>query len=696
MTKVIILGGGIAGMSAAHELVERGFDVEVYELKDIPGGKARSINVPNSARPGKKPLPGEHGFRFFPGFYRHVTDTMKRIPYKTNRQGVFDNLVNATRLVLARHKAGKDPIVIAARFPRNLADIELILKVLLRVPDLELKPGELEFFAQRIWQLLTSCKERRLDEYEKLNWWDYLDAERKSPAYQALLARGITTSLVASRAELASVKTIGYIFLQLLLDLIDPTKNSPDHILNGPTNDVWINPWLDYLRSRGVTFHLSTRLRSIEAKPDARGQMQITGAIVTDLKSQRDRTVTGDYYICALPVDMMAGLVSDDLIAGDPSLANLKRLGTSTAWMNGIQFYLNRDIPVTHGHVLYVDAPWALTSISQPSFWPEFPMSDFGDGTVKGIMSAIPSNWGYFIDPNTDEVGALNGSRGLKINKPAQICSPEEIKTEVWEQMQRSLRKNGKSLLKDSDLKSWFLDPGITHNCSDLANNPDQLAKILDRDLPDYFKTLFLWINERDDATLEEIAHYLNVDQSQARLAVNALIAKGFVGQIPLPDNDSGDRICHNPGQERLCYHSRLGDPQANINGEPLLVNLVNTWSLRPDAHTQIPNLFLASDYVRTNTDLATMEAANEAARRAVNSLLDAAGSKAPYCQIWDLQEPTILFLHRWADKIRYRKGLPWNGQLSYWYLHLFMPLVLVWASIEHMLRWLNKLRSPH
>lgn len=696
MTKVIILGGGIAGMSAAHELVDRGFEVEVYELKDIPGGKARSIDVPDSAGPGKKPLPGEHGFRFFPGFYRHVTDTMKRIPYKGNRRGVFDNLVTATRLALARHEDGKNLIVLPARFPRNLADIELILKVLLGGADLELEPGELEFFAERIWQLFTSCKARRFDEYEKLNWWDYLDAERKSPAYQALLARGITTSLVASRAELASVKTIGYIFLQLLLDLIDPTSESPDRILNGPTNEVWINPWLDYLRSRGVTYHLSTRLRSIEAGRDAQGNIQITGAIVTDLTTQRDRTITGDYYIAALPVEIMAGLVTDDLIAGDPSLANLKRLGTSTSWMNGLQFYLNRDVPVTHGHVLYVDAPWALTSISQPSFWPEFPMSDFGDGTIKGIISAIPSNWGYFIDPNTDEVGALNGSLGLKIAKPAQICSAEEIKTEVWEQMQRSLREEGKSLLQDSDLKSWFLDPGIIHNCCDLAKNPDKLAEILDRDLPDYFKTLFIWINERDHATLEEIADYLNVDQSQARLAVNALMAKGFVGPIPLPDDESGDRICHHPGQERLCYRSRIGDPQANINGEPLLVNLVNTWSLRPDAHTQIPNLFLASDYVRTNTDLATMEAANEAARRAVNSLIDASGSKAPYCQIWDLQEPTILVLRRWADAIRYRKGLPWNGKLSPWYLRLFIPVVLLWAGIEGVLRWLNALRSPH
>ena len=66
----------------------------------------------------------------------------------------------------------------------------------------------------------------------------------------------------------------------------------------------------------------------------------------------------------------------------------------------------------------------------------------------------------------------------------------------------------------------------------------------------------------------------------------------------------------------------------ATANEEPLLVNLVDTWKLRPEAVSKIPNLFLASDYVRTFTDLATMEAANEAARRAVNGILDAAGSE--------------------------------------------------------------------
>ncbi|WP_030432876.1 hypothetical protein [Allokutzneria albata] len=45
-----------------------------------------------------------------------------------------------------------------------------------------------------------------------------------------------------------------------------------------------------------------------------------------------------------------------------------------------------------------------------------------------------------------------------------------------------------------------------------------------------------------------------------------------------------------------------------------------------PTAKTRIANYFLAADYVRNDIDLATMEGANEAAREAVNALLDASG----------------------------------------------------------------------
>lgn len=43
---VLIFGAGIAGLSAAHYCVQRGFDVQVIESLSVPGDLARSKRVP--------------------------------------------------------------------------------------------------------------------------------------------------------------------------------------------------------------------------------------------------------------------------------------------------------------------------------------------------------------------------------------------------------------------------------------------------------------------------------------------------------------------------------------------------------------------------------------------------------------------------------------------------------------------------
>jgi hypothetical protein len=109
------------------------------------------------------------------------------------------------------------------------------------------------------------------------------------------------------------------------------------------------------------------------------------------------------------------------------------------------------------------------------------------------------------------------------------------------------------------------------------------------------------------------------------------------------------------------------------MNLEPLLVNTAGSWAVRPEAELpEVDNLFLASDYVRTYTDLATMEGANEAARRAVNAILDATGSDAERCGVWPLQEVGGLpfAAARELDRVIYRvfgahRGPPSTVKLS-------------------------------
>jgi uncharacterized protein with NAD-binding domain and iron-sulfur cluster len=550
---VIVLGGGIGGLSAAHELVERGFSVRVFELLDVPGGKARSVVVPSTAprqnvgsvhlgrlaAPTRRDLPGEHGFRFFPRFYKHIIDTMERIPFRGSRS-VADNLVNTTGTVFTRfgRRSLRLPNETPSTFPELFALVN-DLGSLLFGPELGIPPEETAFFSERVWQILTSCPERRLDEYEKVGWWDFIGAEQRSESYQKLFGIGLTRSLVAAQAKLASTRTIGDTFVQLLFNLAEPTV-SGDRVLNGPTNDVWIDPWLAYLRSRGVDYQLDARVRAL----------RMDGDVVRGVTIEQGRTVSevrGDYYVSALPIEVMASVVTDEVVRADPALANVFGLSKNTDWMNGIQFYLDRDVPIGPGHQIYLDSPWALTSVSQTQFWPDVDLSRFGDGNIRGVISVVISDW---------DTPGLNG-------KPARQCTRREIRNEVWDQLKRSLNVEGADVLEDDDLVHWFLD-----------------------------------------------------------LAV---------------------------------------DPLLKTNAEPLFVNLVDTWRLRPQAVTDIPNLFLAADYVQTSTDLATMEAANEAARRAVNGILEHSESDAPLCRLWDLHEPVLLEPWRAHDRERYRQGLPWD-----------------------------------
>jgi len=113
--QVVVVGGGVAGLTVAHELGERGLSVTLFDSKAVPGGKARSVQVP--CPPASLALPGEHGFRFFPGFYRHVRETMARIPVPGNRT-VADNLVPVTEMMFALDDHA--PLRLPCRSPSGL------------------------------------------------------------------------------------------------------------------------------------------------------------------------------------------------------------------------------------------------------------------------------------------------------------------------------------------------------------------------------------------------------------------------------------------------------------------------------------------------------------------------------------------------------------------------------------------------
>jgi len=524
VTSVAVLGGGVAGLSAAHELVERGFSVTVHEKRAVPGGKARSYPAPESG------LPAEHGFRFFPGFYRHLPDTMARIPAGAGT--ARDRLVGAERILLAQ-AGGRNELVAPAHLPESLDDLEALARFAFQAATtLGIPPADIAFMIDRLLALLTSCDERRYAQWDTQSWWDFMAADQRSIQFRKFLADGLTRTLVAARAREISARTGGLILFQLLMDLARAGARA-DRVLDAPTSDAWLTPWAGHLRGAGVELRLGEAVEGIELRNG-----RVTGITVAG-----GRKVIADFYVAALPVEAMRTLLSPELRAAEPRLNGLDRL--VTRWMNGILFYLREDLPLERGHTIYIDSEWALTSISQRQFWRGVDFSRLGDGTVGGILSIDISEW---------------QRPGRRTGKVAALCTRAEIREEVWGQVQDHLD----SLLDGVDVRSWTLDEDI---------------------------------------------------------------------QFP--------------------------NPSGATNAEPLLVNTAGSWADRPDARLRIPNLLLAADYVRTYTDLATMEGANEAARRAVNAILDATSSSAPRCGVWPLREPPVLAPARALDKLRWKLRRP-------------------------------------
>ena len=91
----------------------------------------------------------------------------------------------------------------------------------------------------------------------------------------------------------------------------------------------------------------------------------------------------------------------------------------------------------------------SLTTVSQQQFWSEFDMSRYGDGTVDDILSVCVSDW------DTD---------GVLHQKLARECTPEEIKEEVWAQLEAHVNDDDRRELDAANIVDWHLDPDAAVN----------------------------------------------------------------------------------------------------------------------------------------------------------------------------------------------------------------------------------------
>ena len=624
LPKIVIVGGGVAGLTAAHELKERGFRVTIYEREPECGGKARSFAVPSGYKCNDiVGLPAEHGFRFFPGFYRHLIDTLARIPAhksvdtkaagtkaagakaagakatstkaggakttstKSAGRYVVDNLIRVHKGAIAQADTAFS--VFPTKGPQTIVDGVRFFRDLLRNPSFGLGADEAAFAASKLALAMTTCEERRDAEMDDITWWQYMCADSMSDNYRRVVINGLTRNFVAMHAQETSLRTAITILARLLEDFI--SGRGIDRVLNGPTSEVWIAPWVEHLQSSAdgqFPVSLCTGKRVHQFIFDE-GTSKISGVQFAGGETVSDPEAI---YIAAVPIEAMTQILQNGppiLLEHSPTLKLLCDRHLKVNWMSGILYYLKSDSPMTRGHVVYLDSGWALTSISQNQFWINKVIS-YGDGQVQGVLSAIISDW--FKD----------GNGGVSTNTAFQAADADEVANEALAEIRAHIIAQSNIDISQENIVGYYLDPAIE------------------------FKE----------------------------------IRQNILGLTPAVE--FGMRAAKLRGAE---VKSKKGPFIVEHDLEPLFINTVGSWLYRPNATTDIENLFLAADYVRTNTDLATMEGANESGRRAVNRILDLLHAPGRRCRIFQFREPTMFAPMRALDRYCFKLGLPHPALLS-------------------------------
>jgi len=459
---------------------------------------------------------------------------------------------------------------------------------------------------------MTSSTNRRKTYYEGMSWWDFVSLRRFDDPHHARFKFGARfedallhapKALIAMQADYADTRTYGNVSVQLFMDQFDLHEQS-DSTLSGPTSSSWLTHWRTYLEEQGVRFFLG---EVTEIKQDKGGRASVAiafpGAPPDDYldgeAARKHRDIADHYYVSAMDI---VGLARTTRSFRDPAgpgdrarygvLSELAKLVCKTE--NNGTLGPERDlediaqIGRTGDHGGPDDRFQTLTGIqfyyrSHIAFANGhiyFAASPWGLSAVSQIQF-----WGPF---GSGHRGRLAGNLSVDIGSwraggkdfPDPNGLPrDQIAAKVQEQIQKSTHHGEDKPVRGPTY--YHLDDYLGFGAAD-GTSPSGVSRP-DREIelvPRRNHAPFL-INVKGD--------WKNRPTGEP-WSPNDIITRG---RIPGSGTDRGG----------VWYPQRGGYP------------------------VHFGNLVVAGTHMRTFTRLGTMEAANESARHAVNTILDHATS---------------------------------------------------------------------
>lgn len=343
--RVVVVGGGLAGMIAARECGRRGHEVVLLEKSVRLGGKAGS-----DVKGGRRV---EHGYHVFPKWYPNVRGLLDEIGTKLVDFDRYHYLVS-----------GKFPSFVTVRGPSDLGAIwHNTVKGILPWYQTIL------FFGFTIDLLSKSLSNKKLlDRVSQIGLmreaW-YVTEEVAELNQENLLK---ASAIPAYDMSAMTAKNIGGYWLRQASPFLS--------VLPGDLQTTFIDPLERTLleTANPVTIRRETGVKSLD----------VEGSTIVSVTTESGETITGDAFVLATPFEVSRKFVDGKVFELDPTLGDMYWLEAQP--MAAIHVRLSKKLDsLPKEHVFFHGGLYGLSFIDVAQIWK--------DHDVPTELSFIASNF---------------------------------------------------------------------------------------------------------------------------------------------------------------------------------------------------------------------------------------------------------------------------------------------------------------
>ncbi|MEG3978422.1 9,9'-di-cis-zeta-carotene desaturase [Microcoleus sp. herbarium8] len=280
--RVAIAGAGLAGMTAAVDLVDAGHEVEIFESRPFVGGKVGSWVDPDGNHV-------EMGLHVFFGCYYNLFALMKKV-------GAFDDLLLKEHVHTFINRGGETGSL-DFRFPVG-APLHG-LKAFFTTSQLSVQDKIQNAIALGTSPIVRGLIDfdgamKTIRDLDKISFADWFRGQGGNQNSLKRMWNPIAYALGFIDTENISARCM----LTIFQFFATKTEASMMRMLAGSPSEYLHKPIVEYLESKGTKIHTRRRVREIQFQEAT--ETRVTGLVVAN--GETEENITADAYVFALDV----------------------------------------------------------------------------------------------------------------------------------------------------------------------------------------------------------------------------------------------------------------------------------------------------------------------------------------------------------------------------------------------------------